>query len=207
MADEKDPFAEFCGTVVTAQEDPFKEFGGVVVKKKPTPSGGPNTLPQLNNGFDSSHPFQQPTDLIPVLPEHRAEVRQQQEADAPRPNMGGMIPVKLTKPTKVAPQQFTQTNGSVRKDKSWENLADFVPNVVMGGLQKDMGQAAQFVGENFGMSSNNPLTRFGARLEGVGQKKQDKASQLGLPETVGGTIATTATHFAPDLIELAMTPE
>lgn len=83
MEEDKDPFAAFGGVKVTAQEDPFKEFGGMVVKKKPTPSGGSNTSGQSANGLD---PFQsspqsspQSTDLTPVLPQYRDEVRQQRD--------------------------------------------------------------------------------------------------------------------------------
>lgn len=120
---------------------------------------------------------------------------------------GGLMPVKLTKTAPTTPQSFTQTNGSVRKDKSWENLGDFVPNTVLGGLQKDAGQAAKFVGDNFAFSDNNPLSRLGARLEGSGKEKQAKAAKLGLPDTVAGTIASEVTKFGPDLLELALTPE
>lgn len=127
----------------------------------------------------------------------------------------GMIPVKLVKPAPTPIQTFTQTNGSVRKDKSWENLGDFIPNTVLGGLQKDVGQAVQFLGSNLSKGTTpllnkdmgDAVARFGARLEGSGQEKQQKAAQLGLPETVGGNVASTATRFAPDLIELALTPE
>lgn len=120
---------------------------------------------------------------------------------------GGLMPVKLTKTAPTTPQSFTQTNGSVRKDKSWENLGDFVPNTILGGLQKDAGQAAKFIGDNFAFSDNNPLSRLGARLEGSGKEKQAKAAKLGLPDTVTGTIASEATKFGPDLLELALTPE
>lgn len=146
----------------------------------------------------SFNPIQQPTALTPVLPENRADVAQQ-SIQQPR---SAMMPVKLVKPAPVAPQNFTQTNGAIRKDKSWENLGDFVPNTVLGGLQKDAGQALQAVFED-----SSPLHKLGAKLEGVGQDKQNEAAQLGLPDTVTGNVVSTATKFAPDLLELALTPE
>lgn len=155
------------------------------------------TFPLSSNGLNPFQGSPQSTDLTPVLPEYRDEVRQQQEQQAHR----GMIPVKIVKPAATTPQSF-QVEGPARKKNSWDNLGDFVPNTVLGGLQKDAGQLlkASFI-------ESSPMHKLGAGLEGLGKEHQETANEHQLPNTTVGNIASTATNFTPDLLELALTPE
>lgn len=77
MAEDKDPFSEFGGKIVSKQvDDPFKEFGGTVVAPKKTVANGADLSGSILTNF------QQPQDLTPVLPQSRDEVRNRQEYDA-----------------------------------------------------------------------------------------------------------------------------
>lgn len=57
MAEDKDPFAEFGGSVTTTNTDPFAEFGGEALKKKePTTNGSSNPASPLSTSGASSFP-------------------------------------------------------------------------------------------------------------------------------------------------------
>lgn len=121
----------------------------------------------------------------------------------------------VIKPTaKTAPQSF-QMEGPARKKNSWANLGDFLPQTVMGGLDKDAGQALRFMGDNLwkgptplvNKDMGDKISHAGLKLEGWGQEHQDKAQQNKLPETITGNIVSTATGFVPTALELALTPE
>lgn len=191
------------------------EEGLPIFKKKVSTSVSPSTLPSLPAGSELIPNSPANTDLTPVLPQYRDAVRQQSMPNGSGPSPSGMMPVKLVKPARTPIQQFTQTNGTVRKDKSWENLGDFVPKTVMGGLDKDAGQALEFLGRNLpkgtqpllNKEQGNKLAQIGLKLEGWGQEHLDQAQQHQLPNTAGGNVTSTAVGFAPTMLELALTPE
>lgn len=217
MQQVDDPFTKYGGKEVnkTSSEDPFSKYGGAEIKKKVSTSVSPSTLPSLPAGSELIPSSPANTDLTPVLPQYRDAVRQQSMPNGSGPSPSGMMPVKLVKPARTPIQQFTQTNGAVRKDKSWENLGDFVPKTVMGGLDKDAGQALEFLGRNLPKSTQpllnkqqgDKLAQIGLKLEGWGQEHLDQAQQHQLPNTTGGNLTSTAVGFAPTMLELALTPE
>jgi hypothetical protein len=82
MEEEKDPFSEFGGTEVKPKrpvsKDPFSEFGGSEIPKKAGGAGSPLISSLSPSGSELIPNSQQRTDLTPVLPQHRDEIRQQQ---------------------------------------------------------------------------------------------------------------------------------
>lgn len=175
-------------------------FGDLVKKKIPGGNDLSNGLPSSKNGSNNSQNSPQLTDADLIHSTPRVDMSSGLQQS--QPPSSGMIPVNLQKPASTPIQQFTQTNGAVRKDKSWENLGDFVPDTVLGGLQKDAGQLLKFA-----FVDGSKMHDIGSKLEGYGNENQTKAQQLGLPDTATGSVVSTATNFAPDLLELALTPE
>ncbi len=119
----------------------------------------------------------------------------------------GFTPVMPRKINSTPTPTFNTSQDESTKANSWKNLGTFVPQTVIGGLDKDAGQSIRFLGSKLGMSSNNPATRLGAKLEGWGKEHEQQAQEHALPNTTGGTVASTAIGFVPDAIELALTPE
>jgi hypothetical protein len=101
--------------------------------------------------------------------------------------------------------------GVERHKNSWDNV-DLLPNVVLGGLEKDAAHAAKFLGDKVfgdpqGHLAKDAISNAALKLEGWGQDKENKADQFSLPDTGAGGVVKTATSFVPTVIELALTPE
>lgn len=90
---------------------------------------------------------------------------------------------------------------------SWSNIGDFSFKTVQAGLEKDLGGAMKFVGDNFAFSDKNPLSRAGENLRQAGEHDEQGAQLYSLPNTTMGNVASSAIGFAPDILELALTPE
>lgn len=133
--------------------------------------------------------------------------------------------------TGVKPQKLTGAPVETHAD-TWGNIGSFLPHTVLAGLQKDAGQALQFIGGKIGEfrdntainKSNNDintrlgltdrdygvtgaLTQLGLHLENAANENQATADKNNLPNTTMGGVAKSAIGFIPDIIELAVTPE
>lgn len=225
-----------------AKQPSGDEWDKYVVSKKASGSGGaPTSLPSTTGGT-ADQSSQAPTDNTPGLrkPDIKPTVKTDISPlnlrsgtwDAPPPK-GKVVKTKprlLTKEEegtydKGVPIKDFETTGTERKANSWENLGNFVPNTVMGALQKDAGKAAEFLSSKLTpnqvvikdgnvVSSHNPyqennglLLQLAHNLESAGAEKLQKAQQYQLPETTGGNLTSQITGFVPDLIELAAAPE
>lgn len=170
----------------------------------------------LENSFDSTPGFRKPdlkksvkTDLSPL------DSRSGTWEEKPKGTVEKIKPRLLTKQEEKSYDKGVaiptmQVEGADRKANSWENLGDFVPQTVMSGLDKDAGQALEYLGNSktlFGENGLPKLADIGKKLEGFGETHQDKADQYQLPNTTTGNVVSTAIAFAPDMIELALTPE
>lgn len=96
---------------------------------------------------------------------------------------------------------------------SWTNLPSFGLGEVAGGLEKDLGNLFGFAKDKLnkmGVAGVLPAQGAGAMEDWLreGQHKDEtRSAQNPLPNTTTGKIASTATKFVPDIIELATTPE
>lgn len=95
---------------------------------------------------------------------------------------------------------------------SWANLGTFVPDTVVGGLQKDASDLVKYMMKDPSKhpeytANNNILLDISQKLDAASKEHLEKAQQYQLPNTTGGNVVSTATSFLPDLIELAGTPE
>jgi hypothetical protein len=106
------------------------------------------------------------------------------------------------------PQPIPQASApKVTQKNSWNNIGDFSFKTVQAGLEKDLGGAMKFVGDNFAFSDKNPLSRAGENLRQAGISDEQTAQSHSLPNTTMGKVASSAIGFAPDIMELALTPE
>jgi hypothetical protein len=166
-------------------DDPFAKYGGSELKKTQPASGDP--FAKFGGSEIKKTPVKQPEST----PGFRPATDFKKSAPA------------LTKPMQV--------QGIEKAKNSWKNLGTFVPQTVLGGFDKDAGQAIQFLGAK-GLGDNNILAKdylinVGKKLEGWGKEHDEQAQQYGLPQTTGGSVASSAIGFVPDLLELAITPE
>lgn len=173
--------------------NPIFDENGVALKKKD------GTLTHTLSSPPSSTDTQSASNFDPnSQQEPDTRHNQQQEADlnasfqATRNKPQTPIIARLSKPV---------------EKNSWNNIGDFSFKTVQAGLEKDLGGAMKFIGDNFAFSDKNPLSRAGENLRQAGEHDEQGAQLHSLPNTTMGNVASSTIGFAPDILELALTPE
>jgi hypothetical protein len=94
---------------------------------------------------------------------------------------------------------------------SWSNIPVFGAREVFGGLEKDLGNLFGYAKDKIKQAgwtgASDALGSIQDFWKGAQKEDEQVSSKHQLPNTTMGHIATTATKFVPDIIELAATPE